>query len=188
MSRLLHERYLIPLNTGRRVQLAVAPFTATDVRELWAVIGALEALAASTMAGRRKELRVVVAEDLERINADLRRAGNARPRDPDVLFKLQSEFHVRFVYETAGPYLRHIYDSLRPQVQRYEWSYGTRADADYEASNREHTAIIEAIRAGDSRAAGQSVIKHWARAAERTEDVIRPMSERPSARSHRSAQ
>lgn len=172
LSRLVHERYLIPTSSGKRTELIVARFESADVKELWGMIGALESVAVAVVAGRGKEQRAPLVTDLQRINSELTRAAGARPRNPDRLFELQGEFHIRFVSEGAGPHLRTMYDALRPQVQRYEWIYGTRADAEYEPSTSEHTRIIAAIRDGEVELARLAVIGHWDKAAKRTVKVI----------------
>ncbi len=172
LSRLVHERYLIPSGEGKRTELVVAPFRTEDILELWEIIGSLESSAAARAASLPKQRRLEVTDDLKRINIKLRGAAAARPRDPDRLFELQTAFHLRFVHETAGPHLRDIYDALRPHVQRYEWIYGTRADADYEPSADEHLRIIAAIRLGSADAARKTVMMHWLNAAGRTAEII----------------
>ncbi len=172
LSRLVHERYLIPSTEGKRTELAVAPFSGEDIVELWEIIGSLESCAVAMAASLSKPRRHGVADDLKRLNLELRGAAAARPRDPDRLFELQTAFHLRFVHETAGPHLRDIYDGLRPHVQRYEWIYGTRADADYEPSADEHLRIIAAIRDGNADGARKAVITHWRNAASRTAEIL----------------
>jgi DNA-binding GntR family transcriptional regulator len=172
LSRLVQERYLVPSAHGKRTELVVAPFSGADIRELWEIIGSLESSAAAMTTSLPAERRRVVADDLQKLNVELRSAASARPRDPDVLFQLQTAFHLRFVHETAGPHLRFIYDGLRPHVQRYEWIYGTMADADYEPSAEEHLRIIEAIGRGDVDAAREAVLKHWTNAAGRTVETM----------------
>jgi len=172
LLRLLHERYLIPASAGRRTELIAAPFNSSDIRELWGIIGALESVAVAVVASFAKPQRTALAADLQQLNSELMKAAATRPRNPDRLFELQSAFHFRFVEEGSGPHLRTIYESLRPQVQRYEWIYGTRADAEYEPSTAEHIRIIAAIRDGEVELARIAVIAHWDKAAKRTARVI----------------
>lgn len=172
LLRLLHERYLVPLSEGRRTELIAAPFNSAEIRELWAMIGALESVAVAVVAAMPKAARVALADELHKLNAELAKAAGQRPRNPDRLYELQAAFHVRFVKEGSGPHLLNIYDSLRPQVQRYEWIYGTRLDADYAPSSAEHTRIIAAIREGEVEIARLAVIAHWDKAAKRTAKVI----------------
>ncbi|MEO8577113.1 MAG: GntR family transcriptional regulator [Gemmatimonadales bacterium] len=179
LARLIHERYLVPTSTGRRTQLVVAHFTSDDVRELWGIIGALESYAVARVTALSEPKRTVIADDLRELNLDLKAESQSRPRDPDKLFELQTAFHLRFVYETAGSHLRSIYDAVRPQVQRYEWIYGTRSESQYQPSTNEHMRIIAAIRLGDAAAAQASVVSHWRKAAVRTAKVIEELSRQP---------
>lgn len=185
LARLVLEQYLMPVSDGRRTEVVVAPFAASDVRELWGMIGALEGKAVSLVAGLPLARREKIARDLRVINARLKRAANTRPRDPDELFELQAAFHLCFVHEIAGPHLRRVYDSIRPHVQRYEWVYGTRVDAEYEPSTNEHMKIIAAIRAGDPDRARSAVITHWDKATARTVAIITTLPEPPADRGPR---
>jgi DNA-binding GntR family transcriptional regulator len=172
LLRLLHERFLVPVSQGRRTELIAAPFNSAEIRELWAIIGALESVAIAVVADMPKAARAAMADELHQLNAALVKAARQRPRNADRLFELQTAFHVRFVKEGGGPHLLNIYESLRPQVQRYEWIYGTRPDADYEPSSSEHTRIIAAIREGNVELARLAVIAHWEKAAKRTAKVV----------------
>lgn len=180
LLRLMHERYLAPVSEGRRTELVVAGFSPDDVRELWGIIGALESYAIACVAALPRERRMATAADLEGINESLAMAAMARPRDPDRLFELQAAFHLRFIDEVAGPHLHGHYNGLRPQVQRYEWIYGTRVDADYETSTAEHLRIISAVQAGDATAARTAVCTHWENAAERTASIITALTASPA--------
>lgn len=182
MARLLQEGFLTPLTGGRRTELVVAPLSVDSVRELWSLIGALEGHAVRSIDNLTESERLSLATDLEDLNIKLCRASSARPRDPDRLFELQAAFHQRFIDETAGPRLLNIYATLRPQVQRYEWAYGTRLDAEYEPSSREHLRIISAIKSGDGAKARDAVETHWKRAAERTVAIIDQIVSRPAPR------
>jgi DNA-binding GntR family transcriptional regulator len=172
LRRLLHERFVVPSSNGKRTELIAAPFNASEIGELWTIIGALESIAIAAVTGLPKSRRSEIADDLERLNTRLIKAAHARPRNPDDLYELQAAFHGRFVAEGAGAHLRNIYDSLRPQVQRYEWIYGTRADADYDPSTSEHARIIAAIRDGETELARLAILAHWAKAAKRTTKVV----------------
>jgi DNA-binding GntR family transcriptional regulator len=118
------------------------------------------------------EERAALVADLERLNAELSAATSARPRDNDVVFELQTAFHVGFMDRCAGPQIRKLYDSIRPHVQRYEWAYGTQSDAPYAPSIAEHRRIIAAVAAGDPRAARDEIERHWANGVGRTARLI----------------
>lgn len=182
IARLVQEGYLAPVSASRRTEVVVTPLDTDQVTELWGMIASLEAIAIEAITKLPGLKRSRLADDLERLNGDLRDASKARPRDPDKLFALQTAFHMRFVEETAGPHLKRTYANLRPQVQRYEWAYGTRLEAEYEPSADEHLRIIAAIREGDSDAAHKSLIAHWSRAAERTVATIKRAVASPAPR------
>ncbi len=179
LARLVQEGYLVTVAGNRRTEVAVAPLSTDSVRELWGMIGALEGYAVSTISGFPSARRDLLAADLEKLNTDLRAASSARPRNPDKLFELQAAFHQRFIDETAGHHLLTAYAMLRPQVQRYEWVYGTRLDADYEPSTKEHLRIIDAIKSGDARKAREAVETHWEHAATRTIAIIEGINAHP---------
>ncbi len=187
LARLILEHYLKPVSDGRRTEVVVAPFTVEDVRELWGMIGALESHAVAEVASLPADHRLKIAGHLKELNTRLKEAGSARPRDPDELFELQTAFHLRFVHEMAGSHLRRVYDSIRPNVQRYEWIYGTRNEAEYEPSTTEHLRIIAAIRAGDPEQARNAVIMHWEKAAARTIAIIGALPKGPVPRKPRVA-
>ena len=182
LARLVNEGYLIPIAGQRRTEVAVAPLSSDSVRELWGMIGAVEGYAVRAIATLPASRRENLASDLEQLNTQLRAASTARPRNPDRLFELQAAFHQRFVDEMAGHHLLGIYAILRPQVQRYEWVYGTRLDAEYEPSANEHLRIIAAIRSGDAEKARQAVESHWERAAVRTISIIEAIDSSPAPR------
>ncbi|MEO7368104.1 MAG: GntR family transcriptional regulator [Gemmatimonadaceae bacterium] len=172
IARLVQEGYLNPIGGRRRTEVAVAPLSGDGVRELWGMIGAIEGFAVRATSRLPPARRELLAIDLARLNDELRAASTARPRNFDRLFELQAAFHQRFVDETAGQHLLSVYAILRPQVQRYEWVYGTRLDAEYEPSATEHVRIISAIRSGDGEKARHAVETHWERAAIRTVAII----------------
>ena len=172
LARLAQEGYLVPATSGRRIEYQVAPLSADAMRELWGVIGALEGQAVLSLGTMMSDEWSALAGDLTRVNRKLLEATSARPRDQDLISELQTAFHVCFMDRCAGPFLRALYDRVRPHVQRYEWAYGTQSDAPYGPSIAEHEGIIMAIARGDGRGAKELLERHWARGAERTAEQI----------------
>jgi DNA-binding GntR family transcriptional regulator len=172
LARLVQDGYLQPISTARRTELVVTPLTPESVPELWGMIGALEGFAVQHVARMEAARRLTVAADLQTINADLKGAAAASPRSVSRLFELQTAFHTRFVYESAGARMRAVYDTIRPHVQRYEWFYGSRGNSSYGPSITEHARIIQAIRTGNPEKARTAVESHWTQAAERTMRVM----------------
>lgn len=182
LARLVQEGFLNPIAGRRRTEVAVAMLSSESVRELWGMIGAIEGFAVRATSNLPANRRELLAVDLERLNAELRAAATVRPRDFDLLFELQAAFHQRFVNEASGRHMLNIYSILRPQVQRYEWVYGIRLDAEYEPSANEHLRIISAIRSGDAEKARHAVETHWERAAIRTIAVIDGLTQHAAPR------
>lgn len=172
LARLAREGFLVPATRGRRTELVVAPLSTAAMAELWGIIGALEGLAIQAVGGMGADERASLVAELERWNDELVAATTARPRDNDVVFELQTAFHVCFMDRCAGPQLRALYDSVRPHVQRYEWAYGTQSDAPYAPSIAEHREIIAAIASGDPGSARDAIERHWAAGTTRTSELI----------------
>ena len=172
LARLAQEGYLVSATAGRRIERIVAPLAPESVDELWTVIGGLEGLALQGVVALGREARRQLAAELARINDELSAAATARRRNNDHISELMTVFHVCFMDECAGPTLRALYDIVRPHVRRYEWAYGMRREARYDASIREHGGIIDAVAAGDGARARALVERHWANGAKRTRAMI----------------
>lgn len=172
LARLAQEGYLVSATAGRRTERVVAPLSPEAVDELWTVIGGLEGLAVQGVGALGREARRQLAAALARINDELSAAVTARRRNNDQISELMTDFHVCFMDECAGPTLRTLYDIVRPHVRRYEWAYGMRRGARYDASIHEHGGIIDAVAAGDGTRARALVERHWANGAKRTRAMI----------------
>ena len=172
LARLAQEGYLVSATAGRRTERVVAPLAPEAVDELWTVIGGLEGLAVQGVGALGRDARRQLAAALARINDELSAAATARRRDNDQISELMTDFHVCFMDECAGPSLRALYDLVRPHVRRYEWAYGMRREARYDASIREHGGIIDAVAAGDGARARALIERHWANGAKRTRSMI----------------
>jgi DNA-binding GntR family transcriptional regulator len=180
LAQLAREKYVVPAGRGRRTEFRVAPLDAAEVAELWGITAALEGFAIQAVTGLSTSTRKTLVEELERVNQALEVASHARPRDNDVWGELMSAFHERFMSYCAGPYLSTIYESVRHHVQRYEWAFGTIADAPLAPSIAEHRRIIGAVAAGDGPAARRAIEEHWANGLERTGALIVRLTGKPS--------
>lgn len=178
LARLVREGYVVALGPGRRTSFQVAPLTTASLQELWAVIGALEGVAIQAIGSMSAAQRSALVVDLERLNGELERAAEARPRDMDLVGELMSAFHLSFMDRCAGPWLRSLYDSVRPHVQRYEWAYATYSDAAYSPSIREHQQIIAAIAAADPQAAKERLERHWVNGGRRAVATMKRLDAR----------
>ena len=79
------------------------------------------------------------------------RAAAAAPRpDHARIFELDERFH-RGYMKAAGPSVRALHDTVKPQAERYERLYVSMLTSELHTSVVEHRAIVKAIRAGNAR-------------------------------------
>lgn len=170
--RLHQEGFLVPTGTARRTELVVAPLTPDDMMDLYHIMASLEGAAARRIDLLDPPARRDLAGRLE--EAETRFEGTARQRivDYDRLFELHNEFHGLLVDSCARPRLRAMIETVRPQVERYEWMYAPLVGPNYGATFDEHAAIIKAVLVGPGRVAQQAVAANWEKGAERLASLI----------------
>jgi DNA-binding GntR family transcriptional regulator len=180
LQRLQQEGYVIGAPLPHQSRLTVAPLTKQDVRELLNIVGTLEGLAAFGAAERPPAERAALARALRALNADFRRAAEARETDHNHVYEVDEAFHRRLMDEGAGARLRALHDAVKPQAERYIRMYISLLVGDVRPSVDEHDVIIRAIRDGDAEGAQQAVQANWRHAAARLERVIELAGERGS--------
>jgi DNA-binding GntR family transcriptional regulator len=180
LHRLQGEGYVIARRGGRRTQLTVAPLTREDGRELFWIVGELEAMAAHWVARGDGGDRRQVAEAMQRTNHELLHASNADAPDPARLFDLHTCFHQTYVDACGGPRVQAMHAVVKPQAERYRRLYSTALGGHIHASLAEHEAIVRALGDGDPDAAERAVKTNWRNAADRLVRVIERMGERGS--------
>jgi DNA-binding GntR family transcriptional regulator len=180
LHRLQGEGYVVARRGGRRTLLTVAPLTREDGRELFWIVGELEALAAQWVARGDGGDRRQAAEAMRRTNQELLQASNARTPDPARLFDLHTRFHQTYVDACGGPRVQAMHAVVKPQAERYRRLYSTALGGHIHASLAEHEAIVRGIGEGDPEAAERAVKTNWRNAAERLVRVIERMGERGS--------
>ncbi|HEX2076509.1 MAG TPA: GntR family transcriptional regulator [Longimicrobium sp.] len=180
LHRLQGEGYVVAWRRGRRTQLAVAPLTKEDGRELFWIVGELEALAASWVARLEVRERQELAANLSRINHELLLASDEDPPDPQRLFDLHTRFHQTYVDACGGPRMQAMHGVVKPQAERYRRLYSTALGGHIHASLAEHEAIVRGIAQGDPAAAEVAVKANWRNAADRLARVIERVGERGS--------
>jgi len=177
LHRLQQEGYVAGGNERR---LVVAPLTQSDGRELFQIVGQLEAMAARQAAELPAEERRALAARLRAVNADLgAEARKARP-DPLRIFDLDTAFHRAYVDAGAGPRLVSLHDTFKPQAERYIRLYISSLVDEIATSVVEHEVIVRAIEAGDAREAHDATDTNWRNAASRLSTVIEAHGERGS--------
>jgi DNA-binding GntR family transcriptional regulator len=180
LHRLQGEGYVIARRGGRRTLLTVAPLTREDGRELFWIVGELEAMAAHWVARGDGGDRNQVAETMLRTNQELLLASDAEAPDPSRLFDLHTRFHQTYVDACGGPRMQAMHAVVKPQAERYRRLYSTALGGHIHASLAEHEAIIRGIEQGDPDAAELAVKANWRNAAERLARVIDRVGERGS--------
>jgi GntR family transcriptional regulator, rspAB operon transcriptional repressor len=180
LQRLQQEGFAVVQQVGSVSRIVVAPMTLQDMRELHAILGVLEGLAARAASELPDEPRAALAARLRQLNAALRDAwlgGAARVRDAQ---DLHVKFHRAFVEAAARRRLRCELDALQPQVERYGRVYTAALASEFHHSLDEHEVIAEAIASGEADWAERSVIENWRKGTLRYANVVRDLGERGS--------
>ncbi|MGH7664142.1 MAG: GntR family transcriptional regulator [Gemmatimonadaceae bacterium] len=178
LQRLQQEGYVLLSPGLQQARPVVAPLTKEDARELFHVVGELEALAAERAARLTAAVRRALVADLRALNQQLGEEGEKTRPDHALLQDLDERFHERYVAVGAGPRLSGLHAAVKPQAQRYERLYISMLGSQIGTSVREHNTIVRAIRAGEPEAAHQAVRTNWRNAAERLATAIARAGER----------
>jgi DNA-binding GntR family transcriptional regulator len=177
LQRLQQEGFVTPSPVGQILRPIVSPLTASDLREVFLMVGALEAAAARIAAGLDACARDTLVGSLERITGDLRAAGAARPPDLAQALDLCRRFHRMVVEAGAGPRLQAEFDVLQPQAERYGRVYAAAVLLAIDQTVAEYEAISAAIGAGDPDGAERGVAVSWRRSADRFRHVVATLGE-----------
>lgn len=145
----------------------VETFDAKEVKEICAVRGAMDRLAAELAAS--KPDHTALADKLES-NLDAQRSAIGADRT-DEYADLNHEFH-RMIWEGCGNRrAAKFLDSIAGQV-RLLVNSSARVPGRPSRSLEEHKAIVEALRAGDAASAGAHALKHALNSEETLLDVL----------------
>lgn len=171
---LSREGYVVSIDDGKRRRLMVAPLSVADARELFGIVGAIEGLGASAAACLPERKRRRLVAELRGFDETLLAAAREDPPDSAEIFDLFTRFHLRYVETAAGPRLRRLHDSIKPQAARYRRLYSMEGPDDrIAASIEEHKAIVRAIEDGDTDEARHAVERNWLNAANRLATAIK---------------
>jgi DNA-binding GntR family transcriptional regulator len=167
IQRLFQEGFLVAKGETRRTELVVAPLTREDMWDLYRIMASLEGAAARGVDELDAATQRELARELRDIEADFERTAREKKADYDRLFELHNLFHDRLVRVCGRPRIRAMIETVRPQVDRYEWVYAPLVGPDYTETFAEHADIIKAVRDGSGRRAQNAVVVNWERGAER---------------------
>lgn len=177
LQLLVQEGWLVASEGGRR-QLTVAPLRADDVTELFGILAELEASALRGLDRLPEAERTALAAEARAANRAFGDVVARVPVDPEGAFTTHRAFHATLTAPLAGPRLSWLLGMVRPQVERYEWFYGTLLQGDLDAAPDEHEAVVRALDAGDAEAAATAVRENWINAGSRLAAVIGRVGER----------
>ena len=174
LQRLRQERLLVEVGggSGLRGRLAVAPLERERMEELYALAGAIEALAVRRLNKLETAEREQLARRLEKIESQFHAEARRREPEYDRLFELHQAFHRTLVQAAAGPETRAVLRTIKPQLDRYEWFYAPMAGPDFTPTRREHAAIVETVRRGNAQELERAVRTNWLNAAQRLGPLI----------------
>lgn len=174
LQRLRQEGLLIEVGggSGLRGRLAVAPLERERMEELYALSGAIEALAVRGLSKLEAAQREKLARRLEKIERAFHTEARRRAPEFDRLFEFHQAFHRALVEEAGGPETQAVLRTIKPQLDRYEWFYAPMAGPDFTPTRREHSAIVKAVRRGNAQELERSVRANWLNAAQRLGPLI----------------
>ncbi len=178
LQQLEQEGFVIAHRHGAITRLSVAPMTVEDMRELHAIFGALEGLAARSATQLPDAARLALAARLEGLNNDLHAAWKSRPNSLREAQDLHVAFHRAIDEAVTGRRLSAELRAFQPQVERYERVYTSALLTDFSDALKEHKDMIEAIRKGDADAAERATVENWRRGSDRYERVVQDLGER----------
>ena len=88
------------------------------------------------------------------------------------MFDRHNAFHRALQDACAGPHVRALLESLRPQIDRYEWFFAPLTGPDFSRTYAEHAAIVKAVRTGTANDIETAVRANWFEGAGRLAHVI----------------
>ena len=178
LQRLTQEGYVIEKDLGTYSRFVVAYLTADDMRDLFAIVGALEGVAARKCADLPRDTRRELAARLAVLNERGVAAAREPRVDPEDANTIDTEFHQAFVEAAMAPRLVSQLDSIRPQVERYRDIYTAHVVAEVRTEVApEHREILDAIEQGEPDRAQRAVETHWRNGARRVSQLIEDIGE-----------
>lgn len=175
---LAREGYLESSSDGRQSRLSVVAPTRKDATEVFSIVGEVESLAAQRASSLAKTKRSALAAELRSHNAAMRATAGLKTPNPADTIKADGDFHRVFVAAGAGRRLLSFFQSAKPHADRCIYLYYAALTDDIIVSTQEHEAIIDAIAAGDARAARRAVKANWRNAGKRLAKSMTAFGER----------
>ncbi len=182
LARLQQEGLVETTRATRSGRVSVAPLTASDMRELFVMVGALDGVAARLAAELPEARRRTVVQDAEAINARLRALPATDASDIRLAQDLDVRFHRCYEQAASGPRLLAKLLALHARRERYVRIY-TEAlvhTHSVQESLDEHGAIVSAIARGDPDAAERHAVFNYRNALARYWRIVAIHGDRSS--------
>jgi DNA-binding GntR family transcriptional regulator len=157
----LAQEGLVQTFPGR--QTRVAPLRLDRAPHLFAIGGALDALAAQQATPR------LSTQELGRLGETLDQMNE--PEEPQDLQTLDERFHTIYYQASGNPPLVDMLQGITLELRRFDRA-GFRDLSIVTAANEEHTAILAAFRDRDATAAGEIARQNWVRSWARLEPAF----------------
>ena len=155
----LQEEGLVRIRPKRGV--VICALSPQDMKEIYEVAIALEAVAAELLAAQPPELRHPFCDEMDRLNGDMKQALSAD--DLDAWAQADEEFHRSLVERCGNRRIAKMAQTIRDQYHRARM-LTLRMRARPAQSVEDHQAIVAAIRAGEITAAHDAARSHRIRA------------------------
>jgi DNA-binding GntR family transcriptional regulator len=182
LARLQQEGLVEATRTTRAGRVAVAPLTASDMRELFLMAGALDGVAARLAAELPEARRQEVVRDADVINARLRALSATDASDIRLAQDLDVRFHRCYEQAASGPRLLAKLAALHARRERYVRVYTEALVQTHsiQESLDEHGAIVAAIARGDADAAERHALFNYRNALARYWRIVAIHGDRSS--------
>lgn len=180
LQRLANEGFVSVSRIGSHYSRFLArPLTIEEMTEWYYLYGSMDGIAARHAAALpEKERQTIVrtARPLARAHLE---AGSGDDPHYERIQQLDASFHASYVHAGGGPIVLREHARLAPHVERYGRFYATALirELPFEIFE-EHSAIIDAIEAGDPDLAEKAAVTNWRNASVRFADVMRRWGER----------
>ena len=177
---LQREGYVVSTSQSTKARLVVAPLTVEDARELYTLIGHIEALGARLTAQLPHAARMHAVRQLREYNNTLSELAYATKPDANAVFDLDLSFHRALMEASAGARLLQLHRNTQPQAERYWRLYAHAILDDLAKSAAEHESVVRALNDGDAKAAESFIQENWENGAKRLTRVMESLGERGS--------
>ncbi|HEY1726852.1 MAG TPA: GntR family transcriptional regulator [Candidatus Baltobacteraceae bacterium] len=156
----------IHLNRGARV----TQLTESAVREMFEVMGSLEALAGQLACERMSDAAIAVVENLNRKMAQYHDNHDLRS-----YFRLNREIHERIIRGTDNSLLLGLYMNLNARIRRARYA-ANRTQPRWDEAMHEHESIVSALVQRDGAGLSQILRTHLSHTCDAIVGMLRKMS------------